>query len=167
MKHSAIWLSSLIVAILLNCGRPTEAAPPKIKGGLPAAQRIQKSEAEWQKILTPEQFSVLRKQGTERPFTGKYHDHHEKGTYLCAACKTPLFAAQTKFESGTGWPSFYQSIRAENVEEVSDTSHGMTRVEVRCGKCGGHLGHVFDDGPKPTGLRYCINSAALDFQKEK
>lgn len=130
------------------------------------SQKITKSEAEWQKILTPEQFYILRKQGTERPFTGKYHDHHEKGIYICAACKTPLFDSATKFESGTGWPSYYQPVNATNVEELSDSSHGMVRTEVRCGKCGGHLGHVFDDGPKPTGLRYCINSASLDFQKK-
>lgn len=158
-------LMLLILAAAIACGRQADAKQNK-KGGLPVSQRIEKSEAEWQKLLTPEQFYILRKQGTERAFTGKYHDHHEKGTYVCAACRTPLFSSSTKFESGTGWPSFYAPVKSENVEEVSDTSHGMVRVEVRCGRCGGHLGHVFDDGPRPTGLRYCINSASLEFQKQ-
>lgn len=167
MKYKIASVSLLVVAAVFACGRGTEAAPTKKsqKRGLPVSQKIIKSEADWQKILTPEQFYILRKQGTERPFTGKYHDHHDKGTYVCAACGTPLFESSKKFESGTGWPSFYEPVKSEHVEELSDTSHGMVRVEVRCGKCGGHLGHVFDDGPKPTGLRYCINSAALDFKK--
>jgi peptide-methionine (R)-S-oxide reductase len=167
MKYKIVSVSLLVAAAVFTCGRGTEAAPTKKiqKGGLPVSQKINKSEAEWQKILSPEQFYILRKQGTERPFTGKYHDHHEKGTYVCAACGTALFESSKKFESGTGWPSFYEPVKGEHVEELSDTSHGMVRVEVRCGKCGGHLGHVFDDGPKPTGLRYCINSASLDFKK--
>lgn len=154
----------LAAAISLQCDRPAEAQAKKA-GGVPMSQKIHKSDAEWQKLLTPEQYQILRKQGTERPFTGKYHDHHEKGIYVCAACKLPLFSSQTKFESGTGWPSFYQPIRTEYVEELTDASYGMNRVEVRCGRCGGHLGHVFPDGPKPTGLRYCINSASLGFEK--
>lgn len=157
----------MFVAAVFGCERTVQAADQaKKKGGFPMSQKITKSEAEWQKLLTPEQFYILRKQGTERPFTGKYHDHHEKGIYVCAGCKTPLFDSATKFESGTGWPSYYQPESAAHVEELSDTSHGMVRTEVRCGKCGGHLGHVFDDGPRPTGLRYCINSASLDFQKK-
>ncbi len=161
LKISSLMLTAVIS---LQCERPAEAQAKK-QGGVAMFQKIHKSDAEWQKLLTPEEFQILRRQGTERPFTGKYHDHHEKGTYVCAACKLPLFSSQTKFESGTGWPSFYQPIKAENVEELSDTSYGMTRVEVRCGRCGGHLGHVFSDGPKPTGLRYCINSASLSFRK--
>jgi peptide-methionine (R)-S-oxide reductase len=162
---SKSYISALLlgVAILSQCKPDTHAISPGGKGGFPASQKIQKSDAEWKKILSPEQYQVLRRQGTEAPFSGKYHDNHAKGTYVCAACKTQLFSSATKFDSGTGWPSFYTPIAAQNVEEVSDTSYGMVRTEVRCGKCGGHLGHVFDDGPKPTGLRYCINSVSLDF----
>jgi peptide-methionine (R)-S-oxide reductase len=123
---------------------------------------VQKTDDEWLTELTPEQFDVLRRAGTERAFTGKYWDCHDDGIYRCAACGAELFDASTKFESGTGWPSFYEPMVAEAVELVSDTSHGMVRTEVRCRRCGSHLGHVFDDGPRPTGQRYCMNSAALD-----
>jgi peptide-methionine (R)-S-oxide reductase len=128
--------------------------------------RIMKSEEEWKKELNPEQYYVLRQKGTERAFTGKYWDHHEHGTYYCAACGLPLFSADTKFESGTGWPSFYKPIAAENVTVENDSSLGMTRTEVTCSRCGSHLGHVFDDGPQPTGLRYCMNSVSLKFEKK-
>ncbi|GAB3919635.1 peptide-methionine (R)-S-oxide reductase MsrB [Larkinella terrae] len=129
-------------------------------------RKVVKTEAEWKKILTPEQFYVLRQQGTERPFTSPLVDNHEKGIFKCAACKTPLFSSTTKFESGTGWPSFYQPISKQNVVEKTDHTHGMVRTEVECGVCGGHLGHVFEDGPKPTGLRYCMNGVALEFEKK-
>ena len=128
--------------------------------------KVEKTDAEWREELTPEQYEVLRRQGTERPFTGKYWNVKDDGMYHCAGCGAPLFSSDTKFESGTGWPSFYEPAVAENVEVRTDTSHGMIRTEVRCGSCGGHLGHVFDDGPNPTGLRYCINSCALDLQPE-
>ena len=127
---------------------------------------VAKTDAEWKKQLTDEQYRVTRKHGTEAPFTGKYLDNHEKGIYKCVACGQPVFSSETKFESGTGWPSFWQPITKQNVGETKDNSFGMERVEVHCSKCGGHLGHIFNDGPKPTGLRYCINSASLAFEKK-
>ena len=123
---------------------------------------VEKTDDERKTELTPEQFQVLRRQGTERAFSGEYWDCHDDGIYRCAACGAELFDANTKFESGTGWPSFTEPLVAEAVELVSDTSHGMVRTEVRCRRCGSHLGHVFDDGPRPTGQRYCMNSAALE-----
>ncbi|MGI9190351.1 MAG: peptide-methionine (R)-S-oxide reductase MsrB [Longimicrobiaceae bacterium] len=131
------------------------------------ATQVKKSEAEWKQELTPEQYRILREKGTERAFTGEYYKTKDKGIYRCAACGEELFSSEAKFESHSGWPSFYEPVSDENVEEASDTSHGMTRSEVMCGRCGGHLGHVFPDGPQPTGQRYCINSASLDLDKQE
>ena len=129
--------------------------------------KIQKSEEEWKKELTPEQYQVCRMKGTERPFTGEYYKTKDPGVYKCAACGNELFESGTKYESGTGWPSFYKPIAEENVETEEDDDLGMRRTEVMCSKCGAHLGHVFPDGPRPTGLRYCINSVSLKLDREK
>jgi peptide-methionine (R)-S-oxide reductase len=127
---------------------------------------VEKSDAEWKKELTPLQYAVLREKGTERPFSGELEGCTEPGTYKCAGCGAELFVSDTKFDAGCGWPSFYKAADESAIDEERDTSHGMTRTEVMCAKCGGHLGHVFDDGPNPTGLRYCINSASLKFDKK-
>ena len=127
---------------------------------------VTKTDAEWKAQLDPASYNVLRHEGTERPFTGKLNSNHSEGMYVCNACQLPLFSSKAKFDSGTGWPSFFQPIDKTHVREISDGSAGMSRVEVECRRCGGHLGHVFDDGPKPTGLRYCMNSVSLSFVEQ-
>ncbi len=153
-----IFYSCLLLIVVASC---TQAQQPAKK--FP----VMKTEAEWKKQLTEEQYRVARKEGTEPPFSNAYSDNHEKGVYKCIGCGQLLFTSDTKFESGTGWPSFWQPLKKQNVVEATDNSFGIGRTEVHCSKCGGHLGHVFNDGPKPTGLRYCINSVSLVFEKSK
>jgi peptide-methionine (R)-S-oxide reductase len=130
-------------------------------------EKISKTNEEWRKILSPAEYHVLRQKGTEPPFTGQYLKNNKKGMYVCAACGNKLFSSETKFDSGTGWPSFWQAISNESIELETDNAHGMKRIEVLCKKCGGHLGHVFNDGPKPTGERYCMNSVSLKSKENK
>jgi peptide-methionine (R)-S-oxide reductase len=148
----------------IPAGGPLSDASIAASGAKPA--KVHKTDAEWREVLTPEQFHVMRQKGTERPFTGALVNNHADGFYHCAGCNTPLFKSDTKFESGSGWPSFFEPISPDAVETHEDRQFGMRRVEVTCATCGAHLGHVFPDGPNPTGQRFCINSASLAFEKK-
>ena len=155
-----LFSSILILSAVLGCN--AQGKKPATTG----TYEINKTDAEWRKQLTQAQFDVTRKKGTEASYSGIYWDNHKDGVYNCVCCALPLFSSSTKFESHTGWPSFWQPVNNKNVEEITDNSYGMMRIEVNCRRCGAHLGHVFDDGPKPTGLRYCMNSASLSFVKK-
>ena len=156
----------LFLFLLTACGQATLEKPPlmfryETLRDTVMTDKVVKTDAEWRSILTAEEFKILRVKGTEFPFRGKYNKTTDEGIYTCAGCGNPLFHSETKYESGSGWPSFWQPIRPESIKEVPDNSYFMNRIEVVCARCEGHLGHVFDDGPKPTGLRYCLNSPAL------
>lgn len=168
MKRRTFLAALAVLPAAAACAaKGAEAADADASAAVPKRFPVTKTDEEWRKLLTPQQYDVLRNHGTERAFTSPLLNEKRKGVFKCAGCGTPLFSSDTKFESGTGWPSFYQPLNDKVVLDVRDTSYGMVRVENLCATCGGHLGHVFDDGPKPTGLRYCMNGVALTFEPAK
>jgi peptide-methionine (R)-S-oxide reductase len=167
MKRQGFLVTAISLGVLAACHQVAGGEKLHERSKAPMSFPVKKSDAEWHKLLTPEQYHVLREKGTERAFTGAYHASHDKAVYRCAACGQELFSSDQKFDSGTGWPSFWSPIGKTQVATETDSSYGMTRTEVLCSRCGGHLGHVFPDGPRPTGLRYCINSAALKQEKKE
>jgi peptide-methionine (R)-S-oxide reductase len=166
MKNVIITLVFIFVGVT-GCAQDSQTTSQVSKSSFPKEDRVEKSDADWKKLLSPEEFYVLRQQGTEYAFSGKYFDHKEKGVYTCAACGNELFSSKSKYRSGTGWPSFWEPIAELNVDTRPEPTYGFGTLEVHCARCDGHLGHIFKDGPKPTGLRYCINSISLDFKPVK
>lgn len=169
-KSSTVLLIFCIFAIISCSNSETQELKAQTKDSKNKGNKkmtVEKTEEEWKKILSPEQYRILREKGTERPWSGEYNDTKEPGAYHCAACDALLFESDTKFDSHCGWPSFYRAAAGDNVTTSVDRTHGMVRTEILCASCGGHLGHVFDDGPKPTGLRYCVNSVSLIFKPTK
>lgn len=168
MAMKLIGLFILVSAVVAACASPQQSFSIKVQEKPPVRKdKVVKSDAEWKKALTPMQYKILRNKGTEAAFCGKFHDNHKEGTYICAGCKLPLFSSDDKFDSGSGWPSFTKPAKAENVWYRRDLTYGMDRIEILCARCDGHLGHAFNDGPRPTGWRYCLNSDAMLFTERK